>query len=157
MKSSVLRNANNLLEHSEEHLPTEVAECWTLVRVNAQTVRPDLHTPRLPGRLPAEDGLHRAAVVQVTARADHLQDVGAGVIVQEQQQSVNQARYSMLGKLLVDVGSNELLDVDEGEVGVLHTQSLAVQADLEVESDVSHPPPVSSLCNAGNIFYDFSS
>ena len=48
-----------------------------------EAVRPHLYTGSVPQWLGADDHLHYAAIVDITARAHHLQDVGGGVIVSE--------------------------------------------------------------------------
>ena len=63
----------SLLEHAEEHLSTPVTECWRLVRMQGEAVRPDLCVAQGLG---ADHHLHCAAIVDITTRAHHLQDVG---------------------------------------------------------------------------------
>ena len=78
----------------------------------AETVGPDLNVLRVLHRLPADHGLHYAAVVEVAPRGEELEDVGVGVVVSEEDESVHQSRDSMLGKLLINVSADEPLDVD---------------------------------------------
>ena len=70
----------SLFEHPEEHLTTPVTEGWRLVRMYGEAVRPHLCVAQGLG---ADDHLHYAAIVDITARAHHLQDVGRGVIMPE--------------------------------------------------------------------------
>ena len=54
----------HLFKHSEEHFSAEVAECWSLVRMYFEAVRPDLHI-LVPERLSVEDDLHHHALLDV--------------------------------------------------------------------------------------------
>ena len=83
LQTEVVMVIPDLFEHPEEHLATPVTEGWRLVRMYGEAVRPDLYTGSVPQGLRADDHLHYAAIVDITARADHLQDVGGGVIMSE--------------------------------------------------------------------------
>ena len=49
----------------------------------SEAVRPDLYAGSVAQGLTTDDHLHYAAIVDITARAHHLQDVGGGVIMSE--------------------------------------------------------------------------
>ena len=73
----------------------------------------------------------------------------------EEDQSVHQTRYSVLGKLLVNPGGDQPLDVDQCQIALLYAQPVPVNPNLEDEaSTVRHlqlswlPAPL--ICNEGN-------
>ena len=108
-------------------------------------MRPHLYAGGGSQGLRADHHLHYAAVVDVTGRAHQLQDVGGGVVVSEEDQSVYQTRHAVLWKLVVNLGADQPLDVEECESALVYSQAVPVDAHLEGEAGgLRHLPPLQS-------------
>ena len=143
-----------LFEHSKQHFPAEVTECGCFVRVDDEAVRPDLHVLVSQG-LGVEHYLDDGPLPDLGHRVDGLQHVLTLVVVPEHQQPLRQPShlgrnilqgitfllslrlpYLMFGKLLVDEGCGEGLEILEGEVRDVHRDLVLHQPHLEAEADL---------------------
>lgn len=86
-----------LTHETKQHLPAEVAECGGLVRVYDEDVRSGR---RLLGqRLPRHHDLQQHLVTHLRRRAHVPQDVGATVVMFENQQTVLYPSHTMIWNL----------------------------------------------------------
>ena len=143
-----------LFEHSKQHFPAEVTECGCFVRVDDEAVRPDLHVLVAEG-LGVEHDLDDGPLPDLGHRVDGLKHILTLVVVPEHQQPLRQPShlgenihyktslffscpypYLMFGKLLVDEGCGEGLEILEGEVRDVHRDLVLHQPHLEAEADL---------------------
>ena len=90
-----------LFEHSKQHFPAEVTECGCFVRVDDETVRPDLHVLVAEG-LGVEHYLDDGPLPDLGHRVDGLQHILTRVVVPEHQQPLRQPSH-LVNSILQDI------------------------------------------------------